>query len=165
MDPGPYCNQISFFIEPIPFDIIGNIFNNKHSVWFNGNHLYEYLIEVDSLDKNIMFKVAETPADMKLIDSYDTDSMPDDEFEKFMKLKQKEKYARGEIGIGRDLLKRQIKLYLGTTRQAFIDARKRPDAKETASKYAAYVPHLMLYPESGIITYQSRDAITVGSAR
>lgn len=77
MDPGPYCNQISFFIEPIPFDIIGDLFGNKHSVWFNGNRLYEYLIDIDSIDKNIMFMVAETPGDMKLIDSYDTDSMLD----------------------------------------------------------------------------------------
>ena len=165
MDPGPYCNQISFFIEPIPFDIIGDLFGNKHPVWFNGNSLYEYLIDIDSIDKNIMFMVAETPGDMKLIDSYDTDSMLDEDFEKFMKIKQHEKYIRGEVGIGRDNLRKQIKVYLGTTRQAFINARKRPDAKETASKYAAYVPHLMLYPESGIIRYRSRDIIKVGGVK
>jgi hypothetical protein len=162
MAPGPYANNISFFIEPIPIDILGDLFDNKHQVWFNGNHLYEYFIDVESLDKNILFNIVETPDDTKLMDSKDTDSMSDDEFDTYMRLKMTNKYSRGEIGIGRNNLIHQISRFLGTIRQAFIDARSRTDAKDTVNKYAANVPHLMLYPESGIIQYKRVEQIVIG---
>jgi hypothetical protein len=157
-----YTNNISFFIEPIPYDIIGDLFNNKHNVWKNGNVLYEYMIDVNTLEKNIYYSLVESPEDIKTLDlNYDKD-MTDKEFDIYIKNKLDAKYARGETGIGRANLIKQIKLYLGTTRQLFIDARKRYDAELTKTKYAANVPHLMLYPSSGIIQYQKYDQITIG---
>ena len=44
----PYCDHISFFIKPIPFENIATYFNNKHSFWKNGQSLIEHRIKLSA---------------------------------------------------------------------------------------------------------------------
>ena len=164
-NPDKYTKSISFFVEPIPYDIIGDLFNNKHNVWKNGNNLYEYLVDVDTLEKNILFMVAESPAKSKYYLSQDTDNMSDEEFDKYLKIVEKVMYKNKDIGIGRSQLETQIQRYQGMTRELFIAARKLPDSESTKEKYAANVPHLMLYPSGGIIQYKKINTIVIGKSK
>lgn len=158
----PYTKNISAFIEPIPYDIIGKLFNNDHSVWVNGKELYEYKIPVSSLESNITYVLVETKEDTKLFDEEYDPGMTSKAFDEFIIKKQRTKILNGDMGRGRSNLIKAIKAYLGTTRDYFIAARKRKDADKTAKQYAATVPHLMLYPSTGIIEYESYRTITIG---
>jgi hypothetical protein len=160
---GPYIDHISFFMDPIPFDIIGDLFkDSNHHVWFNSNTLYEYRVDFLSLEKNIKYEVVETPNDVKILDAtnwIDTD----DFFYDYMLKKYKRKRNDGEVGKFRLFLEDQVKKYQGTIRDYYLKAVKRKDFKEgNDKKYAANVPHLMLYPSNGEIMYQSSRQITIG---
>jgi len=63
--PGIYNAHISFFIDPLPLVLLGKIFDERHHTWFNGNELYEYIVDVDSLDKNIVYDIVESPMAVK----------------------------------------------------------------------------------------------------
>ena len=161
--PGRYSYSISFFIEPIPTDIIGDLFDNKHKVWYNGNELYEYKVLVESIEKNIYYIFLESPEVIKYRYSLDTDSMTDDEFEIYLDKLNDILHNNNDVGIGRDNLEKQIKKYLVITRNQFIKARKLPDAKDTFNLYAANVTHLMLFPSNGEIEYQEKNKIVIGN--
>lgn len=158
---GKYTQNISFFIEPIPYKIIGDLFNNNE-IWVNGQKLYQYKIPLFYIEKRIKFSLVETPEDIKLFDNEYSETMTNEEYNLFIEKKAKNKVARGEVGEGRDNLIKAIKPFLGTTEKYFIEARKRPDADITSKQYAANVPHLMLYPTKGIINYESYSVITIG---
>lgn len=161
-DKEPYTKNISFFIEPIPYKIIGDLFDNKHDSWHNGNELYEYKTDINSLEKDIVFKITETPTAVEFIDMHYNPTMSEKEYVEFMREKSIMLEKNGYEGEGLDNLIKTASKFLGTTKDYFIEARKRLDAKETSKQYAANVPHLMLYPESGIIKYQSYRKVVIG---
>lgn len=55
--------------------------------------------------------------------------------------------------------------YKGEISSYFLKASKRKDFSEFSMLYAASVPHLMLYPSSGIIEIDSITKITIGDPR
>lgn len=159
--PGAYVDHISFFFDPIPYKEIGNIYGNFHSTWYNGSELNEYIIDTRELDNDITYYITETPNQIKLLDN--TDWIDTDEFlleykKKLNALKKEWK----EIGHSKKDLEEQIKLYKGKTLDYYIKARKRRDYEENKFKYAANVPHSMIYPKSGIIEYESVSKIIIG---
>ena len=65
----------------------------------------------------------------------------------------------GEIGSGKRELEKAIKPYLGKTREAYMN---RPvQDEEDFQKYAAHVPHLMIYPEKGYVKVKSQTPVTL----
>jgi hypothetical protein len=160
--PGIYDASISLFIDPVPLSLLGRLFGEGHHTWFNGNELYEYVIDVDSLGNDFIYNIVETPSDVKLLD--ETDWVDTDEF--FIEYKNKLntiKRSTGEIGSTLSGLKHQLAKYKGMTKDFYIIARKRSDAEEHFNKYAANVPHVMLYPKKGIINIESVNMVIVGS--
>lgn len=69
----------------------------------------------------------------------------------------------GEIGNTVSGLKHQLSKFKGKTKDFYISARKRSDAQEHFNKYAANVPHVMLYPKNGIVNIESVNIVTIGS--
>lgn len=160
-NPEVYERNISFFIDPIPLREISAIFNHKNKNWVSGKELYMYTVDVESLPIDIHYYVTETPLATKmLIDSdkyWPTDEKSkeyDNYLKKFKCKKLKLLTENKSIGYGRDNLIEQIKKYQGQTTEFFKKAQEITQLKDDVqSKYAVAVPHLMLYPKSGVINY------------
>lgn len=161
-DQRPYTESISFFIEPIPTDIIGKLFGKGHRNWHDGNVLYEYCVDVDYLEKDILYSVVETPTAVEFMDMHYDPNMTGKEFIEYARDKNQVLIKQGYVGEGVDNLVKAASKFLGTTRDYFIKARKRADADKTKMLYAASVPHLMLYPKGGIIRYSNDRRVVIG---
>lgn len=160
--PESYARHISFFIDPVPLDIIGKLFKGENDFWFDENEVYEYVVETSFLDDNILFSLVESPTDVEDLDNTRWIDTP--EFKKeYIRTNEAEKRKSGETGNGIVNLDKQIIKYKGKTREFFIKASKRSDFKDNVLKYAASVPHLMLYPKSGAIKILSVNKVKIGS--
>lgn len=158
----PYTENISFFIEPIPTDILGKLFGKDHHTWHNDNVLYEYCVDVDYLEKDILYSLVETPAAVEFMDKNYNPNMTEKGFIEYMWERNQILIKEGYIGEGVNNLIKVASKFIGTTRDYFIEARKRADADETKMLYAAHVPHLMLYPEDGVVQYSSYRKVIIG---
>lgn len=160
--PGVYNGSISFFIDPLPLELLGRIYGKGHHTWFDGNELYEYVIDTDALDKDITYSVVETPMAVKMLD--ETEWVDTDEFLiEYKKKLNALKVSAGETGNSRSKLETELSKYKDKTRSFYLEASRRSDFKEHFDKYAANVPHVMLYPDSGAISIESVNMVKVGS--
>lgn len=162
--PGLYLDHISFFIEPPPLDIIGDLFNKvNHDVWVNGKTICEYVID-PSFFGNFTFVVTETPSDIVYRDKHwpDGKELTDNEKKVFFANRAVQKRKLGEIGSGLVELKTICQKFYGTTRAAFMAATANPLSEQSLLQYAADVPHLMVYPTNTVIKPQSVREVTIG---
>jgi hypothetical protein len=160
-EPAPYYDHISFFFDKVPLKIIGDLFKGKNDFWKNGNKIYEYTIDTDSLSNNLKYFITETPSQVKKLD--ETEWVDTDEFfREYMKEKRRLAEKNHEIGKGQSELEKQIQKYQGQTEAYYINASKRDDFDDNITKYAASVPHVMLYPEHGKVFYVSKKLVEVG---
>lgn len=149
-DPKPYYDHISFFFDRPPVEIIGDIFKPyDHDFWFNGNVIYEHIVHVESIGK-FDYMITETPDKMKFIkqhwqDDFITDLEAKHDF--FVRLKKLEK-AKGYYGNNLRQFLLSSNKFIGKTADFYRQSPKIND-REDMSKYAAAVPHVMLYPETG----------------
>lgn len=149
-----YANHISFFFEPAPLDILGGIFGKDHKAWFPGAELIEYTIDVSSIG-DFRYEIVESPEKTKL---YYDDSISIVQYHKLLaEVNQKHHY----VGRGADTFIKACKPLLGGTRKAYMELPHRKNFKELRGKYAATVPHVMLYPDSGEVSYQSKKHVRV----
>lgn len=159
---GAYCDHISFFFDPVPLDIIGELFGPWHHTWKPGNELYQYTVDVSTI-ADCPFEAVETPAALELLEK--TVWRDDEEFKiDFFKRRLELQESLGEVGYTNAALRKVILRFKGSTREAYLKARKRGDWEENKTKYAASVPHLMIYPLNGIIRYEQVDVVKVGLA-
>ena len=160
----PYIDSMSFFFNPIPSKLLAELYRGvDHHTWFEGNKLYEYIIDTEDLYPDIAFSVEESPYKVKFIDSLD---WPDDDPKMllwYLKEKAKQRQALGEIGHSRAKLEKQIKLYDGDLGKYYRKAKARDDWQYGLKTYAGNVPHVMLYPVNGKITYTEVNELTIGN--
>lgn len=160
-DVGLYCDHISLFFDPIPLDIIGDLFDNRHHTWVNGNKLYQYTVNNKYLETNIAYKVVESPIAIQLLD--ETGWKDDDVWKKkWFRKRNKLLKEAGEIGHSKVDLDRQCEIFSGHTKDFFIKLSQREDFEDYREMYAACVPHVMIYPKSGIVNYESVQQVTIG---
>lgn len=159
-----YIDHISFFFDPIPLLLLPKLYKNENTSWFKGSHLVEYTVESDTLEKHIAYYVTETPEDLKDIEKIDDKKWDSDpSYSKhYFEQKVKRKKTSGEIGTSLVELNKQISLYKGRTEEFYLLASKRKDFKENIKKYAASVPHVMVYPSKGLIPYVSTRNVVMG---
>jgi hypothetical protein len=166
---GPYVDHISFFFDPIPADILPNLYGQDHAVWFKGNKLYEYIVDVDSLQRDLLYRVVESERKTAFLDKFaEEHNWVDDDPVLLMKyLKEIDTLQRkwGELGREWSEFKKQIQLNQGKTRSAYIRASQRDDFEAGRRRYASNVPHLMVYPSPGVIDYAEVNTVTLGSDR
>ena len=162
--PGLYVDHISFFFDPIPLKLLGSIYGKENTTWFNGNVLNEYIVDVTTLENDILFHIVESPESVALVDSTTDENWEDDSFKRtFFKTKYDLQIRLGEIGNGRVKLEKQIIKYHNQTEHYYRLASKRSDFKENITKYAANVPHVMMYPKSGTVKIESVNIVTIGN--
>lgn len=166
MPGATYVDSISFFFEPIPSEILGQLYGKGHPVWFDGNKLYEYEVKLDVLPARMLYEVVESEREMAALDKFVADHnwVEDDPvlLKKWFAFILSEKMKWGEYGDDVSKLKLQVKNNQGNIANNFLRASQREDFKENFSKYAASVPHLMVYPETGEIRYELMNLVTIG---
>lgn len=165
---GPYVDHLSFFFDPIPSVALARIFKDaEHKVWYKGNALYEYVIDTQQFDPKILYRVVESVKKTAHMDKFVKDNnWVDDDPELLLKyLAEINRLQRqwGELGESLSGLENQIRIHGGSTHQAFTAASRRPDFDEVKQKYAANVPHLMIYPKTGKAQVTAVNRLTIGS--
>lgn len=153
--PGYYFEHISFFFEPPPLDIMSTIFPNDHPVWFKGNPLYEHVIDTDEI-KAFQYEVVEFP---EKTDAYYNQHVTDKEYYRILK---EAVIEQRYIGKSRDELERIAQRFNNdVTHDYFKRIKIRNNYDKIMHKYAATVPHVMLYPHLGTIKVQSVTKVKV----
>lgn len=152
--PGFYYEHISFFFDPIPYDILGKIYGKEHSIWHPGNQIFEYTTTVDALGR-FKYEIVEFPEKIKIF--YD-ESLSLSQYKKQLReLIAEHQY----IGEGKQDFIKASRPLVGTTRSSFLKVKSYPNWEQIRNKYAACVPHVMTYPEKGIVKYQSVREVTI----
>jgi len=146
--PGAYSEHISFFFEKIPLDILGSIFGKDHHVWFSGNVLFEYRVDANSLS-DFKYEIVESPQAMEL---YYDDSIQGKHYVQAYNRIMRDKGYRGQGAS--ELLKAVAPLKV-LTRLKYQQITTRPNWGDIRKKYAATVPHVLIYPNGGEIKYTS----------
>lgn len=144
----PYSTSISFFLNTIPSNL-PEILDFKHNFWKPGK-LFENIVDSSSLPEDVIFNIAETPEWIKFTDQFDWSKAKDPDIRKSYMLKIREwSVENGLIGQGRDNFVKQASKYTGNLatyyKRAYELSKKEDALGSFFSKYASYVPHVMLY--------------------
>lgn len=157
--PGGYSDHISLFIERVPEDEIAELFDHKHDFWKSGSKIHLHIVDSDSFQSDIGYMLVETPEMDEWTDKFDWENMSKAQRDVAISAMYKEMIRRGYIGHSAANLIKHCKRYLGTTKAYYEAARKRSDAEDTIKKYAANVPHVMAYPDSGTIEVKAHGIV------
>lgn len=164
---GAYVDHISFFFDPIPSKTLASLFSPDHAVWFEGSKLIEYVVDVDQFEKDVLYRVVESKRKTAFMDKFVEENNWVEDNPKLLR-----KYLReldilqrewGELASDLGLLKKQIREHSGKTEKFYKEASLRSDFEEGRKKYAANVPHLMIYPKSGRVRYLETNEVIIGS--
>ena len=153
--PGNYYEHISFFFDKIPDDIT-RFFPHNHEIWRKGNVIYEHVVDLSKCE-HFMYEVVEFPEKTKL--RYDDSLNPAQYVHELGKVYRAKKYIGKNIKEltaivkSEDLVKEQNRYF----EKLLI----RSDYKEISQKYAASVPHVMLYPAEGVMEVSGVNKITL----
>lgn len=167
LQPGAtYVDHLSFFFEPVPSDILHLLYGEGHPVWFKGSKLYEYVIDPLKFPEKILYEVVESQKETEALEKFTQDHnwVEDDPvfLKKWFAFILSEKIKWGEYGNDKYKLLLQIKKHQGRLEKDFLAATQREDFKQNFNKYAASVPHLMVYPPTGTVDIESRNQIVIG---
>lgn len=150
--PGYYYQHISFFFEPIPFGI-SKYYPKDHNVWKSGNTVIEHVVDV-SLIKKFDFMIVETP---EITKAYHDTTVSDAQYKEIYIEVIKTKY----IGRGASSLYLTASPFIGKLEKYMKEAKVSNDGTPAAYKYAAGVPHVMLYPSTGFVEVESTRKIVL----
>lgn len=157
---GLYSQHISLFLEKAPIDILGTIYKDAdHEVWFTGSKLYEYEVHVEDMGP-FAYDFVETPLEVEMF--YD-DAYDDMSVEQYMKMVYAKKLKLGLYGTDRANFIKKANELKGTITEQYMKLPSRPNWKDISKLYAPTVPHVMVYPEGGTITYHSIKQVTIGN--
>lgn len=151
-NPMQYGKNISLFFEPIPLNL-PEILHNAHDFWRSGNRVWCHEILAKDIPSNIIYKVTESPEKTellyqkqdwsKVINSPET---KDRYLAEIRLMEEKHKY----VGKGRVEFLRASERFRsgieGYYRAMYELHLKNPEDK-LIEKYAACVPHAMIYPD------------------
>ena len=143
---GAYVDHMSFFFEPLPLDVLGEVYGSEHKVWHSGSKLVQYTVPVQNLG-SFKYEIVESPEKVAL---YYDESLSIEEYKSRLSAVKLEK---DYVGMGKDRFEKAIDHLVGNARKAFLRVNKFKDWESTRDKYAANVPHAMTYPRIGEIKY------------
>lgn len=160
-----YCDHISFFFEPIPSNLLPKLFKD-HPFWVKGKKLYEHVVNASEFPLKIPYHVVESKKKTELYDKFSLDNnwVEDDPvlLQKWMILEDQKVRQWKEKGDSKAELLKQIAAHQGTIRHAYQEAVQRDDFEWNKTKYAANVPHLMLYPPEGRVKVSCIKSLRLG---
>lgn len=155
--PGFYFEHISFFFERPPLERMSKVFPSGHHFWFKGNRVFEHIVDSSSIG-SFAFEIVEFPEkyDLYYNDNIDTATYN-------VKLKEATE-SLGYIGKGNKALELAVvnNKLLNKTGYYYDLLKSRPNFDKIKNKYAATVPHVMLYPSTGIVRPFKIQQVVIG---
>lgn len=160
-----YNKNISFFLEPIPRDL-PSLLNHEHGFWKKGTVVYEHIVKLDSLPKDIHYRLVESRLVIDMIFNKQNWDLVENNprlkqryLDEIKSLELEKKY----IGYSLKDLKQGILNLPHDIRedykQAYVLAKANPEM-DMLSKYAAGVSHLMAYVAKIPIKVERSSKIT-----
>lgn len=159
-NPRAYNKNISLFLEPLPLNV-AEIFHNTHGFYRSGLDLWEHVVDSNTIPLNILYTLTETPEKVALLYGSQKwyEGMPQSLIDSNKKEITDMEVEKGYLGEGRlNMIKACKSIPKGIEKyfmKSFKLHEKFPEDKIN-EKYAANVPHLMIYPESGIKVSSSK---------
>lgn len=148
--PGLYIDQISFFLDPLPLNVIAQLFEGyNHHTWSAGVTVYEYVVDSKTFG-DFPFIFVETPFDVHFRDTEWPSNETDANKKRYFDTYSSQKIHRGEQGKGNHAFEKMAKTFVGKTLAAFQQAVLVND-EDQWRQYAANVPHVQAYPIGGIV--------------
>lgn len=163
-DVGAYHQHISVFLEPVPDDI-HTFYPLDHPVWAQNTELYQHKIVLSSAFPG-KYKFTETPMHQKAARELPT-HYSDADLLKFKQQLYRKQRVSNEIGDSYGKCRQKAIQLLGNVglRKWYEALAHSPNRYESQYKYAANIPHLMLYPEDGEIPVQSSVKVVIGKTK
>ena len=159
-DIGGYHQHLSFFIEPVPVDI-WRFYPTDHPVWAKGTKLFLHHIYLEDAFPG-GYKFTETPLHQKRVKGL-PDELSDAELIAFKKALYKEQYNEGEMGTSFIQCATKIReLTKNGMYHWYLKLKNSVNYEEVKYKYAANIPHLMMYPASGQVPVMFSTPIVIG---
>ena len=144
----PYYMHVSFLLEEAPLDILGKIFPSDHHSWAAGNKLWEHTVNPKDIDL-LYWEIVESKISVFMVDHLPWLDSKTYQSLYFSTRKALNSLA-GNSGRDVDSLIKVMDRYSGATRKAYAELANRDDYDEIKNKYAATVPHLMVYTDKPI---------------
>lgn len=164
---GLYIDSMSLFFDPIPRDL-PDILEKPHPFWTNGRVICEHVVLLSDIG-DAPFSVTEQPDKNLLVLNTDFDA-PGFDWIAWHKQKNLLVKNSGDTGYGLTAMRKTVIKYKNKTRKFYIDAQKLHKVMEKIDpnydgreKYAAFVPHLDLYPKNGKVRVHEHNTITLGT--
>ena len=163
-NPRAYNRNISLFLEPLPLNV-AEIFNNTHEFYRSGLTLIEHVVDSSAIPLDVLYTLTETPEKVALLYGSQQwyEGMPTELIDANKKEIEDMEIDKGYIGQGRmNIIKACRSVPKGIEKYFRKSAKlheKFPDDKIN-EKYAANVPHLIIYPKDKI-NVQSTKPITL----
>lgn len=155
-DPFAYNKSISFFFEPIPLDL-PEILHHEHKFWKTGAELYQYEISTVQLKEETPYILTEGEEIVDLIYTKQDWSKVEGDASLISKYKEeirnlelKLKYKGTKID---DLIRASKKYRTGIRERykALYELNLKYPEDNLLDKYAATVPHVMIYTDKLVI--------------
>lgn len=164
-DLGSYYDHVSFFFEPLPLEKMGDHFGNFHDFWFNGHLVYEHVVELADVPRDMRFDIVETPTvrEWWKTHGFDDDAPKAERLRVFAEMR-KAKESFGEIGFNARQLERAAKRYSHGVYDYYRRQKSSEFWDEGKTKYAAGVPHVMIYSEIGRFPVSRVSSCVIGSS-
>lgn len=147
--PFAYTKNLSFFMEPIPIDL-PKILHNEHAFWSSGRVLFEHIIDTKEFPHDVPYRLVESTEKTDLIFNKQNWELAEGNPELTALYKKQLKDLEQELnleGTGVSNLIRVASRYKGIRKnykEAYKIYKRFPEDR-LIEKYAACVPHLMVY--------------------
>jgi len=157
-------DQIQFFFKPIESKMISEFFGEDHPLWFIGNGLFEYAVNIDNIG-SCSFQCQSTEFQREFTKQYEYDNQLKKNDPNYIKrlhlLIRQARELNGEIGYTKKNLAKIHERY----QYQLYELASKPRPKDERVSFAEYfndIPHVMVYPKSGEICYSSVSSFMVG---
>lgn len=164
---GSYIDHISFFVEPAPLHVLGQLYKgHPEAVWTPNRIMYEHVVETKDIS-HFKYAVVATVKDLEELDEFllkypPEKNTPKEANAKYFHDESIRKWKTKEYGYDNKDFEKVARPYVGKTLQGFYDAVP-TFGKNNWKHYAAYVPHVMIYPDTGVCElYKPAKQVKVG---
>lgn len=150
---GDYKSHVSLFLDKVDFKGLASAFDN-HPFWCKGNTITEYSISFRDIPEKINWEMAEVETTV----SYSEYENLSDGVDKYWSALLLNKLKTGFAGESKQSMRKAIlKCKTGIQQLQIEKAKEDPQSK----RYAADVPHLMMYPLDGRIKIFSKRTFVI----
>ena len=152
----PYTRHVSFFLTPVPLARVAKIFQGKHPFWKPKAELYCHEINADNLFP-CWYRLVESREASDLYYNPKYDHLSVDEFIRYRRIMEIE---HDYIGNNHKTMLHILEKAKLTVPEAYDKLAERLN-EHNKTKYAATIPHLMAYPEKGVVKVDRVTKMTI----